>query len=153
MQNRNNTILDKVDFTINKNDYVGITGESGGGKSTLIDILSGLLKPESGEIIIDGKAIKNLQDTNWLNKVGYLTQKNNLLDESILTNITLEFNKDNIDNELITEVLNKTGLRDLVNSLPEGIDTHIGENGFAISGGEIKNCIARLLYAKRNINF
>ena len=63
--------------------------------------------------------------------MGYLTQKNNLLDESILTNITLEFNKDNIDNELITEVLNKTGLRDLVNSLPEGIDTHIGENGFA----------------------
>lgn len=151
-KNRNKTILDKVDFTINKNDYVGITGESGGGKSTLIDILSGLLKPESGEIIIDGKAIKNLQDTNWLNKVGYLTQKNNLLDESILTNITLEFNKDNIDNELITEVLNKTGLRDLVNSLPEGIDTHIGENGFAISGGERQRIgIARLLYAKKEI--
>jgi ABC-type bacteriocin/lantibiotic exporter with double-glycine peptidase domain len=151
-RNRDKKILEEVDFSINKNDYIGITGESGGGKSTLIDIISGLLIPNSGVITIDGKETKNLQSTNWIDKVGYLTQKNNLLDESIFTNITLEFNKDNIDKKLINEVFDKTGLRELINSLPEGIDTLIGENGFGLSGGERQRIgIARLLYAKKEI--
>ena len=96
-QNRDKIILEKIDFSIDKNDYIGITGGIGGGKSTLIDIISGLLIPNSGEIIVDNKKIENLHSTNWIDKVGYLTQKNNLLDESILINITLEFNKENID--------------------------------------------------------
>ena len=151
-RNRDKKILEEVDFSINKNDYIGITGESGGGKSTLIDIISGLLIPNSGEIIIDGKETKNLQSTNWIDKVGYLTQKNNLLDESIFTNITLEFNKENIDKKLINQIFDKTGLRELINSLPEGIDTLIGENGFALSGGERQRIgIARLLYTKKEI--
>ena len=151
-RNRDKKILEEVDFSINKNDYIGITGESGGGKSTLIDIISGLLIPNSGEIIIDGKETKNLQSTNWIDKIGYLTQKNNLLDESIFTNITLEFNKENIDKKLINQIFDKTGLRELINSLPEGIDTLIGENGFALSGGERQRIgIARLLYTKKEI--
>ena len=84
--------MNNVNLTIYKKDYIGITGESGGGKSTL-DIISGLLNPNNGLIIVDGKEINNLKDTNWLNKVGYLTQRNNLLDESILTNITLNLIK------------------------------------------------------------
>jgi len=151
-RNRDKKILEEVDFSINKNDYIGITGESGGGKSTLIDIISGLLIPNSGVITIDGKETKNLQSTNWIDKIGYLTQKNNLLDESIFTNITLEFNKDNIDKKLIDEIFDKTGLRELIDSLPEGIDTLIGENGFGLSGGERQRIgIARLLYAKKEI--
>ena len=151
-RNRDKKILEEVDFSINKNDYIGITGESGGGKSTLIDIISGLLIPNSGEIIIDGKETKNLQSTNWIDKVGYLTQKNNLLDESIFTNITLEFNKENIDKKLIDQIFDKTGLRELINNLPEGMDTLIGENGFALSGGERQRIgIARLLYTKKEI--
>ena len=151
-RNRDKKILEEVDFSINKNDYIGITGESGGGKSTLIDIISGLLIPNSGEIIIDGKETKNLQSTNWIDKIGYLTQKNNLLDESIFTNITLEFNKENIDKKLIDQIFDKTGLRELINNLPEGMDTLIGENGFALSGGERQRIgIARLLYTKKEI--
>ena len=137
---------------INKNDYIGIIGESGGGKSTLIDIVSGLLKPTNGEIIIDGKKINNLKNTNWLDKIGYLTQKNNLLDESILTNITLEFDKNKIDKKLIDEIIDKTGLSEFINKLPEKIDTQIGENGLYISGGEKQRIgIARLLYDKKEI--
>jgi ABC-type bacteriocin/lantibiotic exporter with double-glycine peptidase domain len=151
-KNRDKEILNNVNLIIYKKDYIGITGESGGGKSTLIDIISGLLNPNNGLIILDGIKINNLKDTNWLNKVGYLTQKNNLLDESILTNITLEFDKNNIDKKLIDEVVDKSGLKELINNLPDGLDTHIGENGFALSGGERQRIgIARLLYAKKEI--
>ena len=84
--------------------------------------------------------------------MGYLTQRNNLLDESILTNITLEFDKNNIDKKLIDEVVDKSGLKGLINNLPDRLDTHIGENGFALSGGERQRIgIARLLYAKKEI--
>lgn len=151
-KNRDRKILDKIDLSINKKDYIGIVGESGGGKSTLVDIISGLLNPIEGDIFIDGRKINNLSSTNWLDRIGYLTQRNNLLDDTILTNITLEFNKDNIDLKLVNEILNKTGLIDLVKSLPEGVDTPIGQNGFAISGGERQRIgIARLLYAKKEI--
>ena len=151
-KNRDRNVLDEVDLLIRKKDYIGIVGESGGGKSTLVDIVSGLLNPTKGDIIIDGKKINNLDTTNWLDKIGYLTQRNNLLDDTILTNITLEFNKDNIDLELVDEIFNKTGLIDLVKNLPEGMNTPIGQNGFAISGGERQRIgIARLLYAKKDI--
>ena len=80
----------------------------------MVDIVSGLLNPTEGDIIIDGKKINNLNITNWLDRIGYLTQRNNLLDDTILTNITLEFNKDNIDLELVDEIFNKTGLIDLI---------------------------------------
>ena len=89
----------------------------------MVDIVSGLLNPTEGDIIIDGKKINNLNITNWLDRIGYLTQRNNLLDDTILTNITLEFNKDNIDLELVDEIFNKTGLIDLIKNLPEGMDT------------------------------
>ncbi len=151
-KNREKKILDEIDLKINKRDYIGIIGESGGGKSTLVDIVSGLLNPTSGDILIDGKKINYLNTTNWLNRIGYLTQRNNLLDDTVLTNVTLEFNKDNIDLELVNEIFNKTGLIDFVKNLPEGIDTPIGQNGFAISGGERQRIgIARLLYAKKEI--
>ena len=151
-KNRDKQILNEVNLTINKGDYIGIFGSSGGGKSTLIDILSGLLVPSKGEIKIDQMVVKNLKSTIWLDKIGYLTQENNLLDETILTNITLEFNEDRIDKKLFHDVCKKTGLIELIDNLPEGFYTKVGENGFAISGGEKQRIgIARLLYAKKEI--
>ena len=149
---RDKQILDNVNLIINKGDYIGILGSSGGGKSTLIDILSGLLIPSNGEILIDDKVIQNLKSTLWIDKIGYLTQDNNLLDESILTNITLEFNEDKIDKNLFNDVCQKTGLIELIDNLPEKFETKVGENGFALSGGEKQRIgIARLLYAKKEI--
>ena len=151
-KNRDKQILDNVNLIINKGDYIGILGSSGGGKSTLIDILPGLLVPSNGEIIIDDKVIQNLKSTLWIENIGYLTQENNLLDESILTNITLEFNEDKIDKNLFNDVCQKTGLIELIDNLPEKFETKVGENGFAISGGEKQRIgIARLLYAKKEI--
>ena len=87
-----------------------------GGKSTLIDIISGLLEPSKGEIIIDKKKIYKLKSTSWLNKIGYLPQENKLLDESILINITLEYDNKKIDYKFLDEVCQKTGLNKLINN-------------------------------------
>ena len=151
-KNRDKKILNEINLSINKQDYIGIFGSSGGGKSTLIDILSGLLEPTGGEIRIDGKVISKLKSTLWLEKFGYLTQKNNLLDESILTNITLEFNEQNIDRNFFQDTCSKAGLVELIENLPESFNTKVGENGFALSGGEKQRIgIARLLYARKEI--
>ena len=151
-KNRKNIILDNLSLTINKGDYIGIVGVSGGGKSTLIDIISGLLEPSKGEIIIDKKKIYKLKSTSWLNKIGYLPQENKLLDESILINITLEYDNKKIDYKFLDEVCQKTGLNKLISGLKEKYETNVGENGLGLSGGEKQRIgIARLLYAKKEI--
>ena len=151
-KNRGNEILKNLNLTINKGDYVGIVGASGSGKSTLVDIISGLLEPSKGEIILDKKKVNELKTINWLNKIGYLPQENKLLDESILINISLEYDYKKVNHQLLDEVCKKTGLNKLINSLEEKYDTNVGENGFGLSGGEKQRVgIARLLYAKKEI--
>tara|TARA_B100000963_G_scaffold359799_1_gene388250 strand:+ start:1629 stop:3362 length:1734 start_codon:yes stop_codon:yes gene_type:complete len=151
-KSRNNYALENVNLEISKNDFVGIYGESGGGKSTLIDIISGFLSPSKGKIFIDGKEINNLNQTLWIDKIGYLTQENNLLDETIKTNITFEYNDENINKDFFKKVCKESGLEELINHLPQKENTEIGQKGHALSGGERQRIgIARLLYAKKQI--
>ncbi len=151
-KNRGNMVLDNLNLVINKGDSLGIVGVSGSGKSTLVDIISGLLEPSKGEIVLDKKNIQKLKSTNWLDKIGYLPQENKLLDESILINITLEYDIEKINYDLLEEVCHKTGLDNLINNLEQKYDTKVGENGFGLSGGEKQRIgIARLLYAKKEI--
>ena len=151
-KNRRNTVLDNLNLVIKKGDSLGIVGVSGSGKSTLVDIISGLLEPSKGEIVLDKKNIQKLKSTNWLDKIGYLPQENKLLDESILINITLEYDIEKINYDLLKEVCQKTGLEDLINNLEQKYYTNVGENGFELSGGEKQRIgIARLLYAKKEI--
>ena len=118
-KNRGNEILKNLNLTINKGDYVGIIGASGSGKSTLVDIISGLLEPSKGEIILDKKRVNKLKTINWFNKIGYLPpERNKLLDESILINISLEYDNKKVNHQLLDEVC-KTGLNKLINSLEE----------------------------------
>ncbi len=151
-KNRENMVLDNINLTIKKGDYLGIVGVSGSGKSTLVDIISGLLKPNNGEIFLDKKNVQKLKHTNWLDKIGYLPQENKLLDESILINITLEYDVNKINLDLLKEVCQKTGLDNLINNLEQKYNTNVGENGFGLSGGEKQRIgIARLLYARKEI--
>ena len=151
-KNRENEVLDNLNLTIKKVDYLGIVGVSGSGISTLVDIISGLLEPNKGEIVLDKKNVEKLKHTNWLDKIGYLPQENKLLDESILINITLEYDVNKINLELLKEVCQKTGLDNLINNLKQKYDTNVGENGFGLSGGEKQRVgIARLLYARKEI--
>ena len=150
--NKEFEVLSNIDLEVKKGDFIGIYGSSGGGKSTLIDIICGFLNPSKGEIFIDGLKVNQLKKTNWLEKVGLLTQENNLLDDTIINNITLEFDEKRVDKETLKKIIRQVGLDQLVDSSPNGLKNEIGQNGIAVSGGEKQRIgIARALYAKKEI--
>lgn len=129
-----------------KGKSVGIMGASGAGKSTIVDILLGLLHAQEGEITCDGVNIfKNYE--SWLAQIGYIPQSIYLIDESIRDNIAFGIDADKIDEKRIWEVLDEAQLKDFVKELPEGLDTTIGDRGVRLSGGQRQRIgIARALY-------
>jgi ABC-type multidrug transport system fused ATPase/permease subunit len=142
--------LNNINFEINKNEIVGIIGESGSGKSTFLDILVGLLNSNEGEIKIDEKNVKeNL--ISYQNRFGYISQFSFILDDSIYNNIT--FGKKISDStESVYDIIKNVQLSEYVNNLKDGIDTNIGEKGAKISGGQIQRvAIARALYRNPDI--
>ncbi len=139
-------IFDKANMTIKKGESVGIMGPSGAGKSTIVDILLGLLHVQSGEILCDGSNIFSNYDS-WLAQIGYIPQSIYLVDESIRENIAFGIDADQIDDDRIWEVMEEAQLADFVKSLPEGLDTKIGDRGVRLSGGQRQRIgIARALY-------
>ena len=139
-------IFTKADMAVPKGKSVGIIGTSGAGKSTIVDILLGLLHAQEGEITCDGVNIyKNYE--SWLAQIGYIPQSIYLVDETIRENIALGIDEDRIDENRIWEVLEEAQLKDFVKSLPEGLDTTIGYRGVRLSGGQRQRIgIARALY-------
>ena len=149
--NTNSQIYDDLNFNFQKNKIYGFKGGSGSGKSTFINLLTGLLKPNSGKILVDDIDInENIYD--WQNKISYVPQDIFLLDDTILNNIAFGKNEDEIDQELVSEVLNQSGLRIFVDQLKNGVDTIVGEKGVKISGGQKQRIgLARALYKKPKI--
>lgn len=144
-------ILKNISLTINKNESVGIIGESGAGKSTLLDVLLGLLKPQNGEVLMDGTNIEEIP-FDWAANVGYVPQSVFLLDESIRNNIAFGIPSDEIDDERIWECLREAQLEEFVRELPEGVGTTVGERGVRFSGGQRQRvAIARALYHNPSI--
>lgn len=125
---------------------VGIIGASGAGKSTIVDVLLGLLHAQEGEITCDGVNIfKNYE--SWLAQIGYIPQSIYLIDESIRDNIAFGIDADKINEKRIWEVLEEAQLKEFVEELPEGLDTTIGDRGVRLSGGQRQRIgIARALY-------
>lgn len=149
--NTKNLILDNINITIKKNEVIGIIGKSGSGKSTLLNILCGLIKPQSGEILVDGKSIDKLSKL-FSKKIGYVTQKTYLTDESIIKNIIFGIKEERYDKDLFNSIIKKVKLDSLINKLPKKEDTLVGEMGIAISGGEQQRIgIARALYKRPEI--
>lgn len=125
---------------------VGIMGPSGSGKSTIVDILLGLLHAQEGTITCDGMNIFDNYPA-WLSKIGYIPQAIYLIDESIRDNIAFGIDADRVDDKRIWEVLEEAQLKEFVESLPEGLDTTIGDRGVRMSGGQRQRLgIARALY-------
>ena len=133
-------------MTVRKGTSVGIMGATGAGKSTIVDILLGLLHVQKGEILCDGTSVFDDYD-RWLSRIGYIPQTIYLVDESIRDNIAFGIDADRISDERIWEVLEEAQLAEFVRTLPEGLDTKIGDRGVRLSGGQRQRIgIARALY-------
>ena len=139
-------IFTDAHMEVPKGKSVGIMGTSGAGKSTIVDILLGLLHAQEGEITCDGVDIfKNYE--SWLAQIGYIPQSIYLIDESIRDNIAFGIDADKIDEKRIWEVLEEAQLKEFVQELPNGLDTTIGDRGVRLSGGQRQRIgIARALY-------
>jgi ABC-type multidrug transport system fused ATPase/permease subunit len=139
-------IFKDANMTIKKGQSVGIMGPSGAGKSTIVDVLLGLLHVKSGDILCDGANIFSNYDS-WLAQIGYIPQSIYLVDESIRENIAFGIDADQIDDNRIWQVMEEAQLAEFVRSLPEGLDTKIGDRGVRLSGGQRQRIgIARALY-------
>ncbi len=144
--NTEKLIFDKANLTIPVGASVGIVGTSGAGKSTVVDILLGLLEVKSGTILADGKDVKEHYRA-WLKNVGYIPQMIFMLDDTIRKNVAFGVPEDKIDEKRLWEVLKEAQLDEFVKTLPEGLETGIGERGIRLSGGQRQRIgIARALY-------
>ena len=147
----NNPVLKGVSVRIRNGEAVGFVGQSGSGKSTLIDIMLGLLEPQSGSVSINGRDINDVKQS-WQKQVGYIPQAIFLMDDSLRRNIAIGIADNEIDDVAIREALKSAQLEDFVASLPEGIDTVVGERGVRLSGGQRQRIgIARALYHRPSV--
>ncbi len=139
-------ILDHADIAVPVGKSVGIVGTTGAGKTTAVDVLLGLLKPESGVILADGIDIRE-HYSSWLKNIGYIPQTIFMLDSTIRKNIAFGVPESEIDDEKVISALKEAQLYEYVKTLPDGLDTTIGERGIRLSGGQRQRIgIARALY-------
>lgn len=139
-------IFDHADMEIPIGKSVGIVGTSGSGKTTVVDILLGLLRLQSGEILADGVEVRE-HYREWLKNIGYIPQSIFMIDASIRKNVAFGYADDEIDDEKVWEALKEAQLDEFVKGLPAGLDTSIGERGIRISGGQRQRIgIARALF-------
>ncbi len=139
-------IFDHADMTIPIGSSVGIVGTTGAGKSTIVDILLGLLQIEEGSILADGQDVRE-HYASWLKNIGYIPQTVFMIDDSIRKNVAFGYPEEEIDDEKVWRALEEAQLDTFVRGLPEGLDTSIGERGIRISGGQRQRIsIARALF-------
>lgn len=139
-------VLREVSLSIYIGESIGIIGGSGAGKSTFIDLLLGLLKPIAGDVLVDGVNIQN-NLRSWQNQIGYVPQTIYLTDDSLKKNIAFGLSDEAINDEAITKAVYAAQLDGFIKSLPEGLDTEVGERGVRLSGGQRQRIgIARALY-------
>lgn len=143
--------LDKISLTVRKGQAIGLIGKSGAGKTTLVDVLLGLLIPQSGDIKVDGVSVySNLRA--WQNMLGYVPQTIFLIDDTLERNIAFGVPDQLIDQNRLWKAIEMAQLIEVVAQLPDGIKTVVGERGVLLSGGQRQRVgIARVLYHEREI--
>lgn len=138
--------LDDISFTIHRGQSVGIVGPTGAGKSTLVDVLLGLLPPTTGRVLVDGEPLEG-HERAWQSQIGYVSQDVYLLDDSLRRNIAFGIADSAIDELRLEAAVSQARLEEVVAALPERLETNVGENGVRLSGGQRQRvAIARALY-------
>ena len=144
-------VINDASFKIEKNTSVAFIGPSGAGKTTMVDIMLGVLKPQKGCVKVDGSNIADCMDA-WHKKVGYIPQNIYLMDESLRRNIAFGVPESEIDDEKVWRVIREAQLENVVKEMDDGLDTVIGEMGVRLSGGQRQRIgIARALYSEPEI--
>lgn len=147
----NKPVIQEISIEIKKGESIGLIGTSGSGKSTLVDLILGLIQPNKGTIKIDNY---NLQENlrGWQNQIGYVPQSIYLTDDSLMRNIAFGVSNNNIDKLAVKRAIRAVLLEDFVESLPNGLETFVGERGVKLSGGQLQRIgIARALYHDPNV--
>ncbi len=143
---KSNPVIKNFSLNIKKGEFIGIIGKSGEGKSTILDLIMGLIFPSTGKILIDGKEI-NSSIKGWQNNLGYVSQSTNLLDETIKSNIAFGVPENEMENAKLIEAAKKAQIFNFISSLQNNFETEVGERGVTLSGGQIQRIgIARELY-------
>ena len=140
-------ILENINLEIKSNSIIGIIGKTGSGKSTLIDILTGLQEPQKGSVLLNNnQAIRDII-TNFQRSIGYVSQEITLFDDTIKKNIAFLLENEHIEDKKIERATNLANLNEVINNLPLGLETIVGEKGIQLSGGQRQRIgIARALY-------
>jgi ABC-type multidrug transport system fused ATPase/permease subunit len=144
--------LNAVSLQIPVYDTVGIVGANGSGKTTLVDVLGGLLIPETGRVEIDGRTLNESNRPSWQSRVAYVPQNIYLLDATIAQNVALGVDSREVHQERLRDALRLAQLDELIETLPLGSDHRIGEHGIRLSGGQRQRIgIARALYKEASV--
>ena len=150
-ENSTDLILDKINLKFNQNDFIGIYGESGSGKTTFINLLLGLYKPDEGEMFFGGKNIfNNLK--SWRKLLSFIPQNIYILDDTIIKNVAFGHDSEKINIEKVNDALKKANAYQFVYSLKNNLNTNCGELGEFLSGGQRQRiAIARAFYNNSKI--
>ena len=146
--------FNSLSLNIHKGECVGIRGTSGVGKTTLFNLILGLYRPTAGGIYIDGEELTDKNIRKWQNSIGYVSQNVFIADMTLAENIALGCDADTIDLDRVQRVIELADLREFVASLPDGLNSRIGEQGSRLSGGQRQRIgIARALYKSADVLF
>lgn len=150
-QNTKEDVLHQTSLSIKKGESVAFIGASGAGKTTLADIVMGLLKPQEGVVMMDGIDISTIP-SQWTKIIGYVPQSVYLIDDTVRGNVAFGLDKDEISDEKVWAALEQAQLKEFVEELPYELDTIVGERGVKFSGGQRQRiAIARALYENPDI--
>lgn len=141
-------VIDGLNMTIPKGATIAFVGSTGSGKTTLVDILVGLLEPSNGQLKVDGEVVDKTKASHWQKQIGYVSQEVFLFDDTIRRNIAIGLSDDQIDSDQLEKATQMANIHDFIaNELPQGLDTMVGERGVRLSGGQRQRLgLARALY-------